>query len=41
VLEQLDLLGQEVIPALRKEFASLRPAGVPATASLHPAVVQR
>ncbi|MFF3014949.1 LLM class flavin-dependent oxidoreductase [Streptomyces sp. NPDC057939] len=29
VLEQLDLLGEEVVPVLRKEFASLRPAGVP------------
>ncbi|MBE7324414.1 LLM class flavin-dependent oxidoreductase [Nocardioides sp. Y6] len=29
VLEQLDLLGEEVVPALRKEFASLRPADVP------------
>ncbi|MFJ8670260.1 5,10-methylene tetrahydromethanopterin reductase, partial [Streptomyces sp. NPDC093600] len=27
----------EVIPVLRKEFANLRPAGVPATAPLHPA----
>lgn len=29
VLEQLDLLGEEVIPVLRKEFAALRPAHVP------------
>ncbi|MDH6540107.1 LLM class flavin-dependent oxidoreductase [Streptomyces sp. SPB4] len=29
VLEQLDLLGEEVVPVLRKEFANLRPAGVP------------
>ncbi|MGH8826791.1 MAG: LLM class flavin-dependent oxidoreductase, partial [Jiangellaceae bacterium] len=29
VLEQLDLLGEEVVPALRKEFATNRPAGVP------------
>ncbi|WP_406860983.1 LLM class flavin-dependent oxidoreductase [Streptomyces sp. HUAS MG47] len=29
VLEQLDLLGEEVLPVLRKEFAALRPAGVP------------
>jgi len=29
VLEQLDLLGEQVIPVLRKEFESLRPAGVP------------
>ncbi|MFI2754566.1 LLM class flavin-dependent oxidoreductase [Cellulomonas sp. P22] len=29
VLEQLDLLGGEVVPALRKEFAAGRPAHVP------------
>jgi putative FMN-dependent luciferase-like monooxygenase len=29
VLEQLDLLGGEVVPVLRKEFAALRPAHVP------------
>jgi putative FMN-dependent luciferase-like monooxygenase len=29
VLEQLDLLGTEVVPVLRKEFAALRPAHVP------------
>jgi putative FMN-dependent luciferase-like monooxygenase len=29
VLEQLDLLGSEVVPVLRKEFAALRPAHVP------------
>jgi putative FMN-dependent luciferase-like monooxygenase len=28
-LEQLDLLGEEVIPVLRKEFAALKPAHVP------------
>ncbi|MDT7569130.1 MAG: hypothetical protein QOG76_7754 [Pseudonocardiales bacterium] len=28
-LEQLDLLGEEVVPVLRKEFAALRPADVP------------
>ncbi len=31
VLEQLDLLGEEVVPVLRKEFDALRPAHVPAT----------
>ncbi|MDQ1042608.1 LLM class flavin-dependent oxidoreductase [Streptomyces sp. V4I2] len=30
VLEQLDLLGEEVVPVLRKEFAENRPANVPA-----------
>jgi hypothetical protein len=29
VLEQLDLLGEEVVPVLRKEFEALRPANVP------------
>lgn len=41
VLEQLDLLGGEVVPVLRKEFAALRPAGVPAAAPRHPAVAAR
>jgi hypothetical protein len=29
VLEQLDLLGEEVLPVLRKEFDAVRPSGVP------------
>jgi putative FMN-dependent luciferase-like monooxygenase len=29
VLEQLDLLGEEVVPVLRKEFEALRPSHVP------------
>jgi hypothetical protein len=29
VLEQLDLLGEEVVPVLRKEFDALRPSHVP------------
>jgi putative FMN-dependent luciferase-like monooxygenase len=29
VLEQLDILGEQVIPVLRREFAALRPAHVP------------
>ena len=29
VLEQLDILGEEVVPTLRKEFATNRPANVP------------
>jgi hypothetical protein len=29
VLEQLDILGEEVVPVLRKEFAVLKPAHVP------------
>src|SRR5438067_7536277 len=31
VLEQLDMLGEEVIPVLRREFAALKPASVPDT----------
>jgi hypothetical protein len=34
VLEQLDLLGEEVVPVLRREFDALRPADVP-TAPTH------
>src|SRR5690554_2699385 len=40
VLEQLDLLGEEVVPVLRKEFDSLRPAHVP-TAPTHQSLVAR
>lgn len=29
VLEQLDILGEEVVPVLREEFAKNRPANVP------------
>jgi hypothetical protein len=29
VLEQIDMLGEEVVPVLRKEFAVGRPADVP------------
>jgi hypothetical protein len=29
VLEQLDILGEEVVPVLRKEFAKGRPANIP------------
>ncbi|MDT9682866.1 LLM class flavin-dependent oxidoreductase [Streptomyces sp. TRM76323] len=41
VLEQIDILGEEVVPVLRKEFASMRPPGVPETAPVHPAVAAR
>ncbi|MES2169604.1 MAG: LLM class flavin-dependent oxidoreductase [Actinomycetota bacterium] len=40
VLEQLDILGGEVVPALRKEFAKDRPADVPA-APTHASLVQK
>jgi hypothetical protein len=29
VLEQIDFLGEEVVPVLRREFAALRPAHIP------------
>jgi putative FMN-dependent luciferase-like monooxygenase len=38
VLEQLDLLGEDVVPVLRKEFAALKPAHVP-DAPTHAALV--
>jgi putative FMN-dependent luciferase-like monooxygenase len=37
VLEQMDMLGELVVPVLRREFAANRPAGVP-EAPLHPRV---
>lgn len=37
VLEQLDMLGELVVPVLRREFAAIRPANVP-EAPLHPRV---
>ena len=38
VLEQLDILGEEVVPVLRREFAALKPAHVP-DAPTHAAMV--
>ncbi|WP_411285669.1 LLM class flavin-dependent oxidoreductase [Lapillicoccus sp.] len=38
VLEQLDLLGEEVVPVLRKEFAALRADGVPDNPPTHAGV---
>jgi len=35
VLEQLDLLGSEVVPVLRREFEALRPAHVPSDPPTH------
>ncbi|GGL05887.1 oxidoreductase [Sphaerisporangium melleum] len=40
VLEQLDILGEEVVPVLRKEFAALRPSQVP-DGPTHAALVAR
>jgi putative FMN-dependent luciferase-like monooxygenase len=39
VLEQLDLLGEHVVPVLRREFAALKPAHVP-DAPTHAALVE-
>src|SRR6266566_3620381 len=39
VLEQMDILGELVVPVLRREFAALRPTHVPDGPPLHPAVV--
>jgi putative FMN-dependent luciferase-like monooxygenase len=39
VLEQLDILGEQVVPVLRTEFAALGPAGVPAEPPTHASLV--
>jgi hypothetical protein len=39
VLEQLDILGEEVVPVLRREFAALKPAHVP-DAPTHASLVE-
>ncbi len=39
VLDQMEILGSEVIPVLRREFEALRPAGVPSDPPLHPRVL--
>src|SRR4051795_2686089 len=41
VLEQLDLLGEHVIPVLRKEFAALKPAHAPAAPPHAPLLAAR
>ena len=38
VLEQIEVLGTEVVPVLRREFAALRAPGVPDGPPLHPQV---
>jgi putative FMN-dependent luciferase-like monooxygenase len=35
VLQQIEMLGEQVVPVLRREFAKLRPAHVPATSPSH------
>jgi putative FMN-dependent luciferase-like monooxygenase len=39
VLEQLDILGREVVPVLRKEFEARRPAHVPSDPPTHASLV--
>jgi hypothetical protein len=39
VLEQMDILGEQVVPVLRKEFAALRPVGVPEEPPTHASLV--
>jgi putative FMN-dependent luciferase-like monooxygenase len=39
VLEQMDILGAEVVPVLRREFEALRPVDVPSDPPLHPRVI--
>lgn len=40
VLDQLEMLGADVLPVLRKEWESLRPAGTPA-APTHEMLVEK
>ncbi|WP_109473535.1 LLM class flavin-dependent oxidoreductase [Ornithinimicrobium cavernae] len=40
VLEQLEILGSEVVPVLRKEFEARRPAGVPSDPPTHASLVE-
>ncbi|WP_438804318.1 hypothetical protein, partial [Morganella morganii] len=35
VLEQIEILGREIVPVLRREFEARRPAGVPSRAPSH------
>ncbi|MGW4120688.1 LLM class flavin-dependent oxidoreductase [Nocardia sp. NPDC004711] len=39
VLDQLEILGKEVVPVLRKEFEARRPAGVPSDPPTHASLV--
>ncbi|WP_054811217.1 LLM class flavin-dependent oxidoreductase [Nocardia arizonensis] len=39
VLEQIDILGREVVPVLRREFETRRPAHVPSDPPTHPTLV--
>jgi hypothetical protein len=41
VIEQMEILATEVVPVLRREFAALRPPGVPDGPPLHPRVAAR
>lgn len=39
VLEQIEILGREVVPVLRREFENRRPAGVPSDPPTHASLV--
>ncbi|QDO89018.1 LLM class flavin-dependent oxidoreductase [Ornithinimicrobium ciconiae] len=39
VLEQIEILGSEVVPVLRKEFEARRPAGVPSDPPTHASLI--
>ncbi len=39
VLDQLEMLGSDVIPVLRREFEARRPAGVPSDPPVHASLV--
>lgn len=39
VLEQIEILGKEVVPVLRKEFEARRPADVPSDPPTHASLV--
>ncbi|MEU8901627.1 LLM class flavin-dependent oxidoreductase [Nocardia sp. NPDC048505] len=41
VLEQIEILGREVVPVLRKEFEARRPAGVPSDPPTHATMVEQ
>ena len=39
VLEQIEILGRDVVPVLRREFEARRPAHVPSDPPTHPSLV--
>ncbi|NLG20349.1 MAG: 5,10-methylene tetrahydromethanopterin reductase, partial [Actinomycetales bacterium] len=40
VLEQIEMLGSEVVPVLREEFESRRPADVPSDPPTHASLIE-